>query len=247
MEEFLNKTFTVHDLNGVEHTMNIRENLIYYYDLRDLIVKITLNEKYMTIVDCEETYPDQEDWGYYASSFNHYHYIFFPEKITENVVLYTRNPGSCDYPTVLSSIDHNMIWLEFCKDEICSGKFTPLQNMMYQDILTIIKKHVDEQFQMIDQGKYDENEYDRSCKLFSDDSDDSDDDKISVPKYMGRLLKKKRRKGYEADDLEKILNTDDRDILRYMEYMYLTGTSGNLKEYIKKTIIEARDSIASKL
>lgn len=119
--------FTVYDIHGVEYTFDTRENLTNMYIPYENITQCGMTNNYLRVVGGDD--------GHLIYSYQN---IIIPINFTDEVTIKYFQTQKFDCPRVLSSINHDTFCERFNYGED-NSKLTPLQEMMFQDIITIIR------------------------------------------------------------------------------------------------------------
>lgn len=131
-DELLDKTFTVHDRNGRKRTFKASENLESITDSFKDVRQISIYENCIKI----DGFDDKNE-----EVFDRFNYIFLSEKFRGEIYI---NPNSKTLINhrVLRSLDADKFCLRYESSSYLSACITPLQEMMYQDILQDIKNFI---------------------------------------------------------------------------------------------------------
>lgn len=148
----LDDSFIVHDFYGNEHKMNIRENLSdMYYRYANFDPFII--DKWKDVDELFEILPYDESFVIEHNSpclrvasgddndvFSCFECIFLPEEFSGKVFLNFDGTIDFDCPRVLSSLSCDMFSDTYNKNEYAE-ELTPLQEMMFQDIIEIVENY----------------------------------------------------------------------------------------------------------
>lgn len=127
--------FTVRDFYGSAHQMITLENLTNEYRPYENIMQNGIINNYLRIVNGDDEH-----------IIHSYQNIIIPVKFSGEVIIGYYECQKFGCPRVLKSIDHNSFCerFDFGKYE---AKLTPLQELMFQDIIAIVKEFLDEKDQ----------------------------------------------------------------------------------------------------
>lgn len=122
----VNGTFKVHNMYGTEYRMFIDENLTEHFHRYETITEEKIGNTWIKIVS-------EDDGDIFACC----EYIFLPENFTGEAIWNVYQFMKFDSPRVLSSINPELFRKRFERGKNGTN-LTPLQEMMYYDILEII-------------------------------------------------------------------------------------------------------------
>lgn len=193
--------FTIRDNNGTKHIMSINEHLTNNYVTYEN-GSIEYNKSYIKIEGRDD-----------SDAFQCYQYILLPPKFPGKIKI--EDDVEFDCPRVFSSITHGLVEIRFDmgKDKV---KLNPLHEMMYHDILSIIRKYVDEE---------------SSLELYEEELSEENFNKSS--------------ENQEKDLNEKYLKElfeDGYDMI-YNEKVYFEDMHEEISEYNEKIMTEAINSL----
>lgn len=135
--EFYNRRFKVHDMHGNIHEMILGENLTNKCYISSNFRYATISENYIKIINYDNE--PHEDITYRDIRYDKYIHIFIPPGVSsKKISIQPDKTMQLDYNMVLSTLNVRTVSRKF--DNYPVEQLTPLQEMMYRDILEIIKE-----------------------------------------------------------------------------------------------------------
>ena len=129
---FYRNYFIIYDINGIKHKLSVYENFTNKYIPHENIMQKGIINNYLRIVGGDD--------NHVIPSFQN---IFIPTKFSGEITIEYYKHQKFHYPVVLSSINHDLFCERFDYGKSKSN-LTPLQEIMFQDIITIIKRFLNE-------------------------------------------------------------------------------------------------------